>query len=206
MKKLLKQIGLFAILVLCIQCSEDDANSNETLITVMEYKTNEPVSEARIITYYCSNPDLVFGCLRESVYSSCTTDSRGSCKVEFHEYESEGFKIEKANYWSRSIAIGENRYAIQPLAWVEITFIPQDSYPESSFFYFKVTGEVGFDEATNIRPLDNSIFNLSLFGNEENNVIWILYDNSEGFNKILKRGSFSFSPAKFERLNHTLSY
>lgn len=205
--KYISYISILIFIVVSIQCSKEDQYSNYKKVSIKEYKTNQPLSEAHLSIYICEKPDFVFGCLRIGLFSSCTTDSNGICRIKYPDSHFEHQDVEKLNYWTRLIPIGNDEYAIQPKAWVNIKFLTNVDYPATSYFFFTITGEAGFDEAKDISAVNNSHFILTLFGNEQNNVDWILYgpSNSTG-DDVLNSGRFSLMPSKFENLDYTLTF
>jgi hypothetical protein len=211
---------IFVFIVFNIRCSTDkdlDAPPNDNvgrmvLIKVKEYKTGLPLSGVEFSTYSCNKFDIEFGCTNRVVFGSCITDNNGICNCRFPS-DLKRITIEKSMYWywvREQIHFGGNSYEfiIEPEAWVNINFITNVEYPTTSYFYITVKGEGGFysSDSSFIQAANNSNTILTLFGNEENVVDWVLYITQNTSSEILNAGSFTLNPNKFENLTYTLNY
>lgn len=188
-------------------CSSDNESiiQNEPVsVEIKEYKTNLPLSGARVSTYSCKIPDIEFGCIEFELFSSCLTDNNGICKLKYPDYF-EKLWVEKPNYWLGSFKDRSTKYFISPKAWVDISFITDQEYPSTSTFFISVVGEKSF-ERHYIQKTGyfNSVFNL--FGNEENVIKWVLYENFNATSEILNSGEFRLNPQRFENLTLELYY
>lgn len=216
MKESILYLLIFVFLVLNIKCSSDtdkgtapDNNIGETVaIKVKEYKTNLPLSGVNFSTYFCKKYDFEFGnCIDIVLLSSCITDNIGICNCSFPERSFEDIIIEKPMYWLKHYHTIESshEYVIQPQAWVNVNFITNAEYPSTSTFFIKIEGELRYVQEY-IQPINTSNKVLTLFGNEENKVDWVLYKTFNSSSEILNSGSFILNPKKFENLTYTLTY
>lgn len=216
MKKYIYYLLIFVFLVLNIRCSPndnsagnlDDSIGETVAIKVKEYKTNLPLSGAKFSTYYCKEYDAEFGtCSQKVLLSSCTTDNNGICSCSFPEKSFEEIIIEKPMYWFKLYRTFESshEYLIQPKAWVAIIFATNVEYPSTATFFIKIDGELRFVQEF-IQPITTSNKVITLFGNEENKVDWVLYTTFNSSSEVLNSGSFILNPKKFENLTYTLNY
>lgn len=214
MKKYIYYILFLVLLVLNIRCSPDisldlkpDDNIKETVaIKIREYKTNLPVSGAKFSTYYCKHYDAEFGnCLEKVLLSSCTTDDNGTCNCSYPKRAFEGITIEKPMYWTNYLKSDNFEFMIQPQAWVKVNFITNNGYPSTTTLFIKIEGELRYTQEY-IQPANTSNKILTLFGNEENKVHWVLYKTFNTSSEVLNSGSFILNPKKFENLTYTLNY
>lgn len=216
MRKYIFYISIFVFSVLNLRCSPDinldgnpDDNIGETVaIKVKEYKTNLPVPGVNFSTYYCKDYDIEFGsCIDKVLLSSCKTDNNGICNCRFPERSFEDIIIEKPMYWLKHYHNIESshEYIIQPEAWVNINFITNAEYTSTCTFFITIDGELNYVQEY-IQPINTSNKILTLFGNEENKVDWVLYETFNSSSEVLNSGSFILNPKKFENLTYTLNY
>jgi len=206
---------IIVFIVFNIKCSNDIDPINlvpppdvgeMVLIKVKEYKTNLSLSGVKFSTYSCKEYDIEFGnCTDRVLFSSCMTDNNGTCNCRFPKNNFEKVTIEKSMYWPRIYSENSYEYMIEPQAWVNINFMTDVEYPTTSYFFITVNGEKGFERSF-IQAANNSNSILTLFGNEENTVDWVLYKTFNSTSEILKSGNFTLKPNKFENLSYTLNY
>lgn len=216
MVKYILYISIFVFSILNIRCSPDvnlggnsDDHIGETVaIKIKEYKTNLPVSGVNFSTYYCKAYDVEFGsCIDKVLFASCITNDNGICNCSFPERSLEDIIIEKPGYWLKHYHKIEssNEYEIQPEAWVNINFITSAEYPSTSTFFIKIEGELCY-VLEYIQPIHTSNKVVTLFGNEKNEIDWVLYETFNSSSEVLNSGSFVLNPKKFESLTYTLNY
>jgi len=213
MKKYIFYLTISAFIAFNIKCSKDLADlfpppdkGEMVLIKVKEYKTNLPLSGVMFSTYSCKQYDIEFGnCIDQVLFSSCITDNNGICNCSFPNINFEKITIEKSMYWPRIYSENSYEYMIEPKAWVNINFMTDVEYPTTSYFFITVNGEKGFERSF-VQAANNSNSILTLFGNEENMVDWVLYKAFNSTSEILKSGNFILKPNKFENLSYTLNY
>ncbi|ESU20467.1 hypothetical protein FEDK69T_29890 [Flavobacterium enshiense DK69] len=217
MKKFILHMSIFVFLVvtvISIKCSVEgitfpsDDNIGETkTIKVKEYKTNLPISGAKFTTYYCKEHDFEFGgCLEEVALSTCTTNNNGACNCAFPERSFNRISIERNDYWSKHFQIESNNvYTLQPQAWVTINFNTETEYPATSQFFIRINGEIQ-SIPISIQAVNNSTRVLTVFGNEENRVVWELRETFNMTSPLLNSGNFTLNPKKLEHLKYTLHY
>ena len=207
MKKIIQYIAIFEIIFFQVNCTSDNGpSSNGKLVSleVKEYKTNLPLSGAKVTSYSCGVPDIEFSCIRFDLFSSCITDNDGICNLRYPDYF-EKVRIEKSNYWSRSTKEKAEEYFIHPKAWVDISFKTDFEYPATSTFFIFIDGEESF-ERHYIQETGNFNNTFTLFGNEENVIKWTLYEKFNASSLVLNSGEFKMSPEKFEILTLELAY
>ncbi|TDD74145.1 hypothetical protein [Flavobacterium caseinilyticum] len=214
MKKYIFYLMTFEFLILNVRCSSDvnlDANFDHNIVesvTVKEYKTNIPLPEVKFSIYFCKKYDVEFGtCIEKEQLSSCVTDKNGICKCTFPKNSFADIIIEKPMYWIKHYHNIERskEYVIQPEAWVNINFIANAEYPSTCTFFIKIDGELRYaQEIFQLINPSNKV--LTLFGNEENKINWILYKTFNSNSEVLNSGSFILNPKKFKNLTYTLNY
>lgn len=176
------------------------------LLKVKEYKTNLPVADVWITTFYCNRYDNEFGTCTEKIeFSTCMTDLEGKSNCNFPERSFHRVLFEKPGYWLKQFDEIKNEYMIEPEAWIDIIFTTDKEYPENSTFFVTVDGEniyeTSYFEANNI-----STERLTLFGNQENIIRWRLFESFNASSDLLNSGSITLNPDKFEILTYTLNY
>lgn len=198
---------LYPLLVSC-SSSENQEETNSYTIKVEEHKTNLPLQGVEISLYYCKY-DIEFGC-QKKLLRTHMTDAKGEYKMTEEEYleADEGFILRKPQYWGRNTKTEE--IAMEPEAWTTISIKTNTTYPITSFFVLKTTGELGIESAKFFKAPKDSIVDFRLFGNEMNNVGWTVY--KIGYPpycnpcEILATGSFSLNPQKFDTLTSSINY
>lgn len=210
LKKYNLYIAIIVLVVFNIKCSGDKDPLPEVAdlvsFKVNEYKTNLPLQGVTVTTYFCRKYDFEFGACTEVVmFASCITDNNGICKSRFPEDNFHRITIEKSGYWTKYVREISNEFIIQPEAWVDINFITNEEYPETSYFFIAVIGENG-DYMNNIPAATTANQILTLYGNEVNKIEWVLYETYNSTSEILNSGNFELNPEKFENLNYTLNY
>lgn len=164
--------------MLFVSCKK---NSTETpagttyVIKVKEHKTNMPLPGVKISLYRCSNYDAVFGCRSKSLFASYSTDSKGEYTISQGDLNraNEGIILSKSQYWDIGGGTGET--PMEPEAWVQIVLKASKIYPDTSIFSIKTTGELGIASFQSFKAPKDSVINFRLFGNEVNEVSWLLY-------------------------------
>lgn len=188
---------------------EDNTEDNTIYtIKVKEYKTNLPLEGVKINLYYCEY-DIEFGCLTRflPVY---TTDEKGETKIpkEVYTKADKGFISKKTQYWDRNIKTKE--IVMEPEAWAKISLKTNTTFPSTSLFVLKTTGELNIESFKSFKAPKDSIIDFRLFGNEINKIDWVVYKT--GYPPycnpcdILASGSLSLNPQKFETLTSSINY
>lgn len=209
-KKYILNFVFIVFVVVNINCSNDKDSlpqrNDLVSVTIKEYKTNLPLEGVKISTYFCNKYDFEFGACTDVVrYAACITDIQGICKFGLPENDFHSITIEKSVYWIKFLEEISEEIILQPEAWVDINFITGADYPTASYFFILVIGENG-EYMNYIQAVNNSNTTLTLYGNENNKIEWVLYEAYNASSAILNSGNFELTPEKFENLSHTLNY
>lgn len=217
MKNYIFYLAGFIFLTFNIYCSSDNdsflnqspPNSNdgeEGLVSIREYGSNSPLSGVKFTTFFCKEYDIQFSkCINEVLFSSCITSDNGTCTFKFPKDNFQGVSVEKAQYWFEHYHEKGYHYILVPEAWVDIHFITSEEYPSTSHFFITVFG-VGRYDRSFIQANNNSNETLTLFGNQENKIDWVLYETFNASSKVLNSGSFTLNPEKFENMTYSIIY
>lgn len=216
MKKYIFYLTSLVFIALNIKCSSDSGSFNftptpyndaeEVLVSVTEYGTSLPLPGVKVSTFYCKHYDIEFGkCTDEVLFSSCTTSSEGTCNSRFPKDNFNGVSIEKAQYWFEHYHEIGYQYTLIPEAWIDIHFVTNVEYPATAYFFITVIGNNRFERSF-IQASNDSHETLTLFGNQENKIEWVLYETFNASSEVLNSGSFTLNSDKFENLTHTLTY
>lgn len=210
MKRLIHHTVLSVFLVVNINCSNDNdppppPDNDLVSVTIKEYKTNLPVEGATFGTYICSYYDFQFGCTQSVIYSSCITNSLGKCNYKLPDKDFRAITVEKQGYWRTYSRYIFDEFFIQPEAWVTINFETDTAYPETSYFFITVIGE-NTGSMNYIPEVEASVKTITLYGNENNKIKWVLYETYNASSAILNSGNIELQPEKFENLSYTLNY
>lgn len=210
MKKYILHFALIVFVGVNIKCSKDQDSlpqTNEIVsVTIKEYKTNIPVEGVTVSTYFCKRYDTQFSaCTEAALYSSCITNINGICTYVLPEDNFHRIIIEKPGYWIIFTEEISDEFIIQPEAWVDVNFITGAEYPATGYFFISVTGE-NRSHMNYIQAVNNSESTLTLYGNENNKIEWVLYETYNASSAILNSGNFELKPEKFENLIFTLNY
>jgi hypothetical protein len=196
----------FTILLSCSSPGTEEASYY--VIKVKEHKTNLPLEAVTISLYYCKY-DIEFGCQRR-LLSTYLTDNKGECRIPKEEYlkSDEGFVSKKMHYWT--IDKKAEVITMEPEAWVRFVLKTDTTYPNTSNFTLKTTGELGLESIQKFKTPKDSIIDFRIFGNETNTVDWTVYRT--GYPPycnpcdILAFGTVFTSPQKFESVSTAIKY
>lgn len=216
MKKFILLLMGFVCTILNLNCSGSDdplnfdpaPDSGEVItVKVTEYKTNLPVTRVKVSTFSCKNYDVEFGnCTEQVLFSSCTTNSTGTGNCRFPKINFHKVTLEKPQHWLATYRNENNyRYTIVPESWIEISFQTNVDFPETAHFFITVTGDNSYTQ-TFIPESGISTETLTLLGNQENDIDWVLYETNNASSAVLNSGSFTIEAGKFENLSYTLNY
>lgn len=208
-------VFLFYALTVFSACKKSSSNfpqGNTYLMVVKEYKTNIPLAGVRISLYRCSKYDNVFGCQAKSVFATRSTDQNGEYNFTQSELNqaNEGMILSKSQYWDLAGG-GQGDVFMEPEAMVNLTLRTSKSYPDTSIFELKTTGELGNASFKTFRAPKDSSFNYRLFGNETNTINWVVYTKELRcyqycIRDTLAHGSLTLNPQRFETLNTSIDY
>jgi hypothetical protein len=212
MKKLYGFILIPVLLFSCKKSLVGDTEEETYTIKVKEYKTNILLPGVKISLYRCSNYDIEFGCQSTSLFVSHATNSNGEYNLTLEELNKsdEGIILSKAQYWDIAGGIGENY--MEPEAWVNVTLKQVNTYPDTCMFRLFTSGEFGFVSLLDFPVPKDSTVKFRLFGNETNEVRWIVFPKQQpcifGCPPIdsVASGSFTLTPQKFKNVTISVDY
>jgi hypothetical protein len=204
-------ICIFALLSSCKKSSTGSPAETTSLIQVKEYKTNVPLPDVKISLYYCSSYDAANKCQSTSLFTTHTTDEKGQYAISQDEIKKadEGVILSKPQYWDVKGGSGEN--PMEPEAWVNVTLKTSNTYPDTSFFEITTSSELGNGNALSFRAPKDSTVHFRLFGNEMNEVKWVVVTELLTCQFYCPRDTFAFgnltlNPQKFETLTSSVDY
>jgi len=211
----MKKLNYIGILILLFSCKKSLLGTGEEdtyVIKVKEYKTETPLATVKISLYQCSKYDIEFGCQSTSLFASHITNNDGEYTITLSELNKadEGIVLSKAQYWDIGGGTGENH--MEPEAWVNVALNLVNDYPDTCMLRLFTTGEFGITSILSFPAPKDSTVKFRLFGNETNQVTWLVYPKQKpcvfGCPLIdtVASGSFTLTPQKFETVTTTVNY
>jgi len=175
-------------LIFILSCKKENDNeppNEKVLVSVKDYKSNQPLSNMAITLYCCTNNDLVFGCIGSSACGSVSTDADGKAflsKTSLSEAE-QGISITGTGYWEHyAYRLLDSVIYMDRVGNVEVTLHPTQTYPTDARLELAFISERGktayaFDNAA----VPTGIFTQTLkaFGGQINSIKWRIYSFSQ---------------------------
>lgn len=202
---------LLIVLVACKKSATNPSQENNYILKALEYKTNQLLQDVKIQLYKCSNYDEVFGCQSSSLCATYFTDVNGEYTFAPGDLNqaNQGIQLSKAQYWSTNG--GATTIMMEPEAYLNISLKTNNSYPDTSLLALSCTGALFNNSMLVFKAPKDSTVHFRLFGNETNDIHWVVYTKDLQCNQYcirdtLAMGTITINAQKFETVTSSLDY